>query len=93
MSVPAREGVHDTDPGAIEGAEDDSLVHEGDPPLDLGRREQLGILAPRLRGGEPALELLQALGGARHLDPAALGEDAQLPILAHALLGEPGHFL
>ena len=40
-----------------------------------------------------ALELLQTLGRPRDLDPAALGEHAELPVLADAVQRERGHLL
>ena len=46
-----------------------------------------------LGGRQAALELLHPLRRAGDLDPAALGEDAQLLVLAHAVERERRHLL
>ena len=85
--------VHDQHAGGIEGAEDDARVKVGHEALGLGRRDQLGVDAPRVGRGEPPLQLLHARGRARHLQAAALGGHAHLHVLAGAVDGEGRHLL
>ena len=85
------ERVDDADPGRREAAEDDVGVDVGDHLLDLGGRDELRLDPPRARRRHPALELLHPLGRAGDLDPAALGEDADLLVLLDAVGGQGGH--
>ena len=72
----------------VEAAQDHVAVHERRLRDDLDGREQLGLDAPGARGCHPPAQFLPARLGARHLDPAARGIDAERGILALALQGQ-----
>src|SRR6266704_2587546 len=59
----------------------------------LGGGEHRGGYPPRLGRGAAAAQFGHPLGGARHLDPAALGEDPQLLVLLGAVPGQLHHHL
>ena len=77
MIVPKRsESTMPTD-RRVEAADDHRLVDERHELLHLRRRDDRHVVdPPRLRRRHAALQLLHPLLGARHLDAAALGEDA-----------------
>jgi hypothetical protein len=89
---PGPKRVDHADPGCIEAAQQDALVDERDELLDLGWADERHRLdAPRLRRRHAPAQLLHALLGARDLEPAALDEDVELLVLAHAVEGQRGH--
>jgi hypothetical protein len=87
------ERVDDRDRRGVEAAEQDVGVGERDQLLDLRRRQQPGLDAPRLGRRHPPLELLDAHRVAGDLDPTARRVDAELDVLALALQGEQRHLL
>ena len=83
--------VDDADPRRREAAQDDVRVDVGDHRLDLLGRDQFRVDPPRARRRHPALQLLHPLGRPGDLDPAALGEDAELLVLLDAIERQVRH--
>ncbi len=77
----------------VVAAEEDVGVDERHHLLDLGRRQQPGVDAPRLGRRHPALELLEPCLVAGDLDATTRGVEAELFVLALALEREERHLL
>ncbi len=79
--------------GEVRAAQDDRLVQVGHQLAHLAGGDHLGRDAPRLGLAAAPLQLDHPLGGAGHLDPAALGEHPELGVLRGAVLGQLEHHL
>ena len=77
--------VHHRHGRRVEAALDHVAVDERHPGHHLVRGEQLGLDPPGARRGHAPAQLLHALLGARHLDPAAGSVHPQRLVLALAL--------
>ena len=87
------EGVDHRDGRAVEAAEDDVFVDERHELLDLCGVEQVGLDAPRLGGGHPALEFVHALLGSGDLNATGIDREVHVAVLVGGLLTEQRHFL
>ena len=86
--------VDHADARRVEAADDHALVDERDELLHLGGCHEPHVVhTPRLRRGHPPPQLLHALLRAGDLDPAGVGEHAELVVLLDAVERQRRHLL
>ena len=90
MIVPARSESTTPTPGCQKAPMIWSLSRKGTFSCDELGGDHLGLDAPGLGRGHPAAQLLHPLLGARDLEAAALGEDAELLVLLDRVEREVG---